>query len=87
MNATGLRPVTRLLPNLARGRPDPACSRGTAVARNDVMLWSLFVSSLVLWAFGVVSAHTMGGRIHVLLGVAIAVIVIRIVQGYHDRIA
>lgn len=51
------------------------------------MLWSLFVSSLILWAFGVVSAHTAGGRIHVLLGVAIGVIVIRIIQGHRDRIA
>jgi hypothetical protein len=46
------------------------------------MLWSVFVASLVLWAFGVVSSHTLGGRIHVLLAVAIVVIVIRIIQGH-----
>ena len=46
------------------------------------MLWAIFVTSLVLWAFGVVSSYTFGGRIHVLLGVAIGVIVIRIIQGH-----
>jgi hypothetical protein len=46
------------------------------------MLWAIFVASLVLWAFGVVSSHTLGGRIHVLLAVAIVVIVIRIIQGH-----
>jgi len=46
------------------------------------MLWAIFVASLVFWAFGVVSSHTFGGRIHVLLGVAIGVIVIRIIQGH-----
>jgi hypothetical protein len=52
--------------------------------RQVVMLWILFVTSLVLWAFGVVSSHTLGGRIHVLLAVAIVVIVIRIIQGHRD---
>jgi len=46
------------------------------------MLWAIFVASLVFWAFGVVSSQTFGGRIHVLLGVAIGVIVIRIIQGH-----
>jgi hypothetical protein len=50
------------------------------------MLWAIFVASLVVWAFGVVSSHMMDGRIHVLLGIAIGVIVVRIVQGYRDRL-
>jgi hypothetical protein len=50
------------------------------------MLWAIFVASLVLWAFGVVSSHTVGGRIHALLALAILVIVVRIVQGYRDRV-
>lgn len=48
------------------------------------MLWGMFVASLVTWAFGVISAHTFGGRLHVLLAVAIGIIVIRIVQGHRD---
>jgi hypothetical protein len=48
------------------------------------MLWAIFVASLVMWAFGVVSSHMMDGRIHVLLGIAIGVIVLRIIQSYRD---
>ena len=48
------------------------------------MMWSFFVASLVVWAFGVVSSHTFGGRIHLLLGVAIGVVVVRIIQGHRD---
>src|SRR5262245_21728470 len=48
------------------------------------MLWAIFVASLVLWAFGVVSSHTVGGRIHALLALAILVIRVRIIQGYRD---
>ena len=49
-------------------------------------MWSFFVASLIAWAFGVISSHTLGGRIHLLLGVAIAVVVIRIIQGHRDPI-
>jgi hypothetical protein len=45
------------------------------------MLWTIFVILLVLWAVGVVSAYTLGGFIHLLLLVAVAVILIRIIQG------
>jgi hypothetical protein len=48
------------------------------------MLWAFFVASLIVWAFGVVSSHTLDGGIHVLLAVAIGMIVIRIVQGHRD---
>jgi hypothetical protein len=42
---------------------------------------TLFVLLLVLWLLGMVSSYTMGGFIHLLLLVAIAVILIRIIQG------
>ncbi|HYE89476.1 MAG TPA: lmo0937 family membrane protein [Terriglobales bacterium] len=45
------------------------------------MLWTIFVVLLVLWAVGLVSSYTLGGFIHVLLIVAIAVVLIRIIQG------
>jgi hypothetical protein len=45
------------------------------------MLWTIFVILLVLWAVGVVSSYTLGGFIHVLLLIAIAVVLIRIIQG------
>ena len=45
------------------------------------MLWTIFVILLVLWAVGMVSAYTLGGFIHLLLLIAIAVILIRVIQG------
>jgi hypothetical protein len=45
------------------------------------MLWTIFVVLLVLWALGLVSSYTLGGFIHVLLIIAIAVVLIRIIQG------
>lgn len=45
------------------------------------MLWTIFVVLLVLWAAGVVSSYTLGGFIHLLLLVGIAVVLIRVIQG------
>jgi hypothetical protein len=43
------------------------------------MLWTIFVVLLVLWLLGIVSSYTLGGFIHVLLVLAIAVALIQIV--------
>ena len=45
------------------------------------MLWTIFVILLVLWLLGMVSSYTMGGFIHILLVVALAIILIRVIQG------
>jgi hypothetical protein len=45
------------------------------------MLWTIFVILLVLWLLGLVSSYTLGGYIHILLLVALAVMLIRIIQG------
>ena len=45
------------------------------------MLWTIFVILLVLWLLGMVSAYTLGGYIHILLIVALAVVLIRVIQG------
>jgi hypothetical protein len=45
------------------------------------MLMTIFVLLLILWALGVVSSYTLGGFIHLLLLLAIAVVLIRIIQG------
>jgi len=42
------------------------------------MLWTIFVVLLVLWALGMVSSYTIGGFIHLLLVIALAVVLIRI---------
>lgn len=45
------------------------------------MLWTIFVILLVLWLVGMVSSYTMGGFIHILLLLAIAIVLIRVIQG------
>ncbi|NDQ58247.1 MAG: lmo0937 family membrane protein [Acidipila sp.] len=45
------------------------------------MLWTIFVILLILWLLGMVSSYTLGGYIHILLIVAIAVVLIRLIQG------
>jgi Family of unknown function (DUF5670) len=45
------------------------------------MLWTIFVILLILWLLGMVSSYTLGGFIHILLIIAIAVVLIRIIQG------
>jgi hypothetical protein len=45
------------------------------------MLWTIFVILLVLWAVGLVTSYTLGGFIHLLLLIAIAVVLIRVIQG------
>lgn len=45
------------------------------------MLWTIFVVLLVLWLLGMVTANTLGGFLHILLLVAVAVVLIRIIQG------
>lgn len=45
------------------------------------MLWTIFVILLVLWGLGLVSSYTMGGFIHILLLIALAVLVINLIQG------
>lgn len=45
------------------------------------MLWTIFVILLVLWLLGFVTGTTLGGFIHLLLLIAIAVVLIRVIQG------
>jgi len=45
------------------------------------MLWTIFVILVILWLLGLVSGHTIGGFIHILLVIAIVVVLIRIIQG------
>ena len=55
--------------------------RRTVAGEEIDMLWTIFVVLLVLWALGMVSSYTIGGFIHILLVIAIAVVLIRIIQG------
>jgi hypothetical protein len=49
--------------------------------REAIMLWTLAVLLVVLWALGLVTSYTMGGFIHILLVVAVVVVVLRVIQG------
>lgn len=45
------------------------------------MLSTLVVVLVVLWLLGVVTSYTLGGFIHLLLVLAVAAMLIRIIQG------
>ena len=45
------------------------------------MLTTILVLLVVLWLLGMVSSYTLGGFLHILLVVAIALMLIRVIQG------
>ena len=45
------------------------------------MLYTIAVILIVLWLLGLVTSYTMGGVIHVLLGIAVVLILIQVIQG------
>jgi hypothetical protein len=45
------------------------------------MLWTIFVILLVMWLLGLVTSYTLGGFIHILLVVAVAVLLIQLITG------
>ena len=45
------------------------------------MLYTIAIIMLVLWLFGLITAYTMGGFIHILLVIAIVVVLLRVIKG------
>ena len=45
------------------------------------MLWTFCVILIILWLLGLVSGYTIGGLIHILLVVAVAVWLIQLITG------
>jgi hypothetical protein len=45
------------------------------------MLYTIALVLVILWLFGLVTAYTMGGLIHVLLVIAIIVVLLRVIGG------
>jgi hypothetical protein len=45
------------------------------------MLWTISAVLIILWLLVLVSSHTMGGFIHILLVVAVVVILVNIIRG------
>jgi hypothetical protein len=58
----------------------------SGAAKEDEMLWTLFVILLVLWLLGLVSSYTFGGFVHLLLVLAVIVLVINLVTGRRGAI-
>jgi Family of unknown function (DUF5670) len=49
--------------------------------KGNIMLWTILVILLVLWALGMVTSYTMGGVIHILLVVAVVILVVNLLRG------
>jgi hypothetical protein len=47
----------------------------------STLLWTVAIVLVLMWLLGMVTAHTIGGFIHVLLVVALIVVLIRVIQG------
>ena len=45
------------------------------------MLETIAIVLLVLWLLGMVSSHTMGGFIHILIVIAVVVFLLRVIRG------
>ncbi|NOT35661.1 MAG: lmo0937 family membrane protein [Candidatus Eisenbacteria bacterium] len=45
------------------------------------MLWTIAVVLALLWVLGLTTSYTLGGFIHILLLLAIASVLIRVIQG------
>jgi hypothetical protein len=45
------------------------------------MLWTIAIILAVMWLLGMVSSYTLGGFVHILLVLAVAAVLINIIQG------
>jgi hypothetical protein len=45
------------------------------------MLWMIAVVLMLVWQIGLVTAHTLGGFIHVLLVIALIVVMLQVIHG------
>jgi hypothetical protein len=45
------------------------------------MLYTIAVLLILMWALGMVTSYTLGGFLHILLVLAIATVLIRIIMG------
>jgi hypothetical protein len=45
------------------------------------MLNTILVLLVIMWLLGMVSSYTLGGFIHLLLVLAVAIVLIRVIQG------
>jgi len=48
------------------------------------MLWTISVILSVFWLLGILESFTVGGYIHILLGMSLAVVVIQFIRNRND---
>lgn len=60
--------------------PFPRCRSNIQGAKENVMLWTIFVVLLVLWLLGF-SLHIAGGLIHLLLVLAVIMLIYNLIVG------
>jgi hypothetical protein len=49
--------------------------------RITTVLYTIAVVMIVLWLLGLLTAYTFGGFIHILLGIALTVVLFRVIEG------
>jgi Family of unknown function (DUF5670) len=49
--------------------------------RKIIMLYTIAVILLILWALGLVTSYTLGGFVHVLLVIAIVMVLLNLISG------
>ena len=47
----------------------------------NLMLYTIAIVLLILWALGLVTGTTMGGFVHILLVIAVVMVLLRIISG------
>jgi hypothetical protein len=55
----------------------------TTNEETNLMLMTIAIILIVLWALGLITSFSLGGFIHILLVAAIIMILIRLIQGRH----
>jgi hypothetical protein len=49
------------------------------------MLWTIFAILLILWIIGMATSYLVGGLIHILLGVAVIILIIKLVEAVRNK--
>ncbi|MFA9558466.1 lmo0937 family membrane protein [Evansella sp. AB-rgal1] len=53
----------------------------TRIKECRILLWFIFFVLLILWLLGLISGQVLGGYLHILLIIAVAMLLIRVIQG------
>ncbi len=62
--------------------PPAALAKVAVKVRKEIlMLWTIAVVLLLLWAAGMVTSYTIGGLLHLLLVIALVVVVYNLLTG------